>query len=86
MPDFVLMCLMKKCPIYADFFSADKKSTTESTTGNRPQTRNYINREIQEKPNIFLEPIFVRRFGKRNRVTITWETRYYADKYFRHLG
>jgi hypothetical protein len=46
MPDSVLMCLMKKCPIYAGFFLADKKSTTESTTENGPQTRHYINREI----------------------------------------
>jgi hypothetical protein len=46
MPDSVPLCPMKNCPIYAAFFSADKKSTTESTTGNRPQTRHYINREI----------------------------------------
>ena len=36
MPDSVPLCLMKKCPIYAGFFSADKKSTTESTTEKGP--------------------------------------------------
>ena len=64
MPDSVPLCSMKKCPIYAAFFSADKKSTTESTTGNGPQTRHYINREIMAgEAQYFLEPIFVRRFS-----------------------
>jgi hypothetical protein len=81
MPDSVLMCLMKNCPIYAAFFSADKKSTTESTTENGPQTRNYFNKKI-----MFWSSFFVRRFGKRNRVTLTWETINYATKNFILVG
>ncbi len=56
MPDSVNLCPMKKCPIYAAFFSADKKSTT----GNGPQTRHHLNREIMAgEAQYFLEPIFV---------------------------
>ena len=51
---FVPLCLMKNCPIYAAFFSADKKSTTESTT-EILQDRQSIRKETRtRRGSIFL--------------------------------
>jgi hypothetical protein len=66
----------EKIPYLCGLFFADKKSTTESTTGIRPQTRQYINRETMagEAQYYFLAS-FVNRFVKRNRMKITREAR-----------